>query len=389
MYWNRAHHRLGFLKVLLLLLLAAPSTLRTQTESSNHEQQWAISIGNFSPLPHFPPMNQDSTLVCWSFATTSFIESEMLRVGRDSVRLSVLFFVYYRLLEKAEAILDSKGKVRFSPGDLFSGVLDVVRRVGVVPAVAYEGEKQRSSKYNHTRLYKELDSLLVAILRNNSLSNESARERIQMLLNTHLGIPPRQFTYKGKHYTPTTFRDSVVALNFDDYVTVTSFLYAPYFTFTTLDVPDNWKNDSSFYNLPLETYLSALREALANGFTVVIDADITEKSYNETKQWCVVPNVDVNNVRDLVTERERMFKTGETTDDHLMHVVGYVQYDGSDWYLAKDSWTTAWEGSGQGYMMIHSSYVALKILAYMVHRDGVPSLKEFLQYSIQNRNHGK
>ena len=60
-----------------------------------------------------------------------------------------------------------------------------------------------------------------------------------------------------------------------------------------------------------------------------------------------------------------------------MHIVDYKAFDDEDWFLVKDSWRTAWEpGSTRGYMFFHSSYVKLKVLAYMVHKDGVVVMRE-------------
>ena len=76
--------------------------LETALGALSHPQ----SVNDFSPIPHLSSMNQDSTLVCWSFATSSFIESEMKRLGREPVRLSVMFPVYFVFLEN-EKILET------------------------------------------------------------------------------------------------------------------------------------------------------------------------------------------------------------------------------------------------------------------------------------------
>ena len=42
-------------------------------------------------LPYTEVKDQNRTGTCWSFATTSFIESELLRMGKPSVDLSEMF----------------------------------------------------------------------------------------------------------------------------------------------------------------------------------------------------------------------------------------------------------------------------------------------------------
>jgi hypothetical protein len=69
------------------------------------------------------------------------------------------------------------------------------------------------------------------------------------------------------------------------------------------------------------------------------------------------------------------FASGATTDDHLVHAVGYRNVGGEDWFLAKDSWQTAWETDCvPGYFFIHGSYVKLKVLAYPVNEEAVHAL---------------
>ncbi|MCU0412350.1 MAG: hypothetical protein MUF82_07455, partial [Bacteroidetes bacterium] len=74
------------------------------------------SVSDFKALPHLSSLNQDTTLICWSFATSSFIESEMKRLGMEPVRLSVVYPMYCVFLEKAKRFVETKGSSRLSPG---------------------------------------------------------------------------------------------------------------------------------------------------------------------------------------------------------------------------------------------------------------------------------
>ena len=77
--------------------------------------------------------------------------------------------------------------------------------------------------------------------------------------------------------------------------------------------------------------------------------------------------------------REVRFQNGKTTDDHAVHFIGWKNVGGEDWFLAKDSWKTAWMNGNEGDLLVHSSYVKLKVLAFIVHRDGVPEIVEALK----------
>jgi len=100
--------------------------------------------------------------------------------------------------------------------------------------------------------------------------------------------------------------------------------------------------------------------------------DITEPSYRETGRYCFIPGECFDGSGLTQTARELQFQSGKTTDDHAIHIIGYANVGGEDWFLAKDSWKTTWQNGNQGCLFLHSSYVKMKILAFIVHRDGLP-----------------
>jgi bleomycin hydrolase len=119
-------------------------------------------VEDFKAIPHLPPLNQGATLFCWSFATSGFIESEMQRLGMEPVRLSVFYPVSYLFLEKAKLYVRTRGQSRFGPGDLFSGVLDIIKAYGTIPSAVYGGAKEEVPA-NHAELYRELEQYTAII----------------------------------------------------------------------------------------------------------------------------------------------------------------------------------------------------------------------------------
>ena len=63
-----------------------------------------------------------------------------------------------------------------------------------------------------------------------------------------------------------------------------------------------------------------------------------------------------------------------TTDDHGVHVVGFTEHDGHDWFLVKDSGRSARRGKHEGYYFVRGDYIRLKVMAFAVHRDAVKDL---------------
>jgi bleomycin hydrolase len=335
------------------------------------------SAADFQPVPSLPCLNQGKTLVCWSFATTSFLESEMARLKLEPVRLSVMYPVYCAYVEKARRFSQTKGGSRFAQGDLFTGVPDACREYGAMPASVYDRPSD-GGVFDQTRLYADLEHFIQEVKLQGNWDEARMLSRVKKILNRHLGEPPKTFSYKGTTYTAKSFLAEVVRLPWTDYVMITSFESAPFNTFTELKVPDNWRHNTNFLNVPLPVFYDALKGALHAGFSAAIDLDTSEPSYENTGRYCLVPDFDIPAGQITQAARELRFLNGATSDDHAIHMIGCNTFGGEDWFLAKDSWKVAWRDGNQGALFLHSSYVKLKVLAFLVHRDGVPQVMALL-----------
>lgn len=329
------------------------------------------SAAEFQPAASLPCLNQDKTLVCWSFATCSFLESEMARVKLPPVRLSVMYPVYCAYVEKAKRFVRTKGASRFSPGDLFTGLPDACREYGAVPTAVYD-KLSASGVFDQTRMYAELEDCMQEVKLHAQWDEARVLSKVKKILDRHLGEPPKTFVYEGKTYTPRSFVAEVIRLPWNEYLMLTSFESAPFNTFTELKVPDNWRHNTNFFNVPLLVFYDALKGALRAGYSAAIDLDNSEPSYETTGRYCFVPDFDIPAAQINQAARDLRFLNGATTDDHAIHFIGYANIGGEDWFLAKDSWKAAWRDGNQGSLFLHSSYVKLKVLAFLVHRDGVP-----------------
>ena len=67
--------------------------------------------------------------------------------------------------------------------------------------------------------------------------------------------------------------------------------------------------------------------------------------------------------------RQFRFSNHSTTDDHGIHFVGYLEKDGRDWYLIKDSGSGLRNGRNVGYRFYDEDYVKLKIMNIMLPKD--------------------
>jgi bleomycin hydrolase len=128
-----------------------------------------------------------------------------------------------------------------------------------------------------------------------------------------------------------------VRINPDDYVDILSYTQEPFYRKVEYKVQDNWWHDSSYYNVPVVVFMEALKKAVRNGYTITIGGDVSEPGMDRKTQCAVVPDFDIPSAYINDDARQFRFSNKTTTDDHGMHVVGYLEKDGKDWYLIKDS----------------------------------------------------
>ena len=351
-------------------------------------------------VPATPVKNQAATGTCWCFATTSFMESELLRMGKGTYDLSEMFIVRQKYMNQLQDNYLRRGDGNIGQGSLSHTFMNAYRQVGIVPEEVYTGINYDSEKHNHSEMVRYMHSIADVAVKANQRSPEYDK-LIANLFDTYLGKLPEKFTYKGKEYTPKSFAESL-GLNMDDYIELTSFTHHPYYVKFDVEVPDNWEH-SLMYNLPLDEMMQTVDYALNNGYTVCWDGDVSEKGFSFTNGVAINP--EVKKVEDLSnTDRARFEKLGEkerleevfkferpypeinvtpevrqagfesfvTTDDHLMHLTGIAKdQNGTKYYITKNSWGTDRNKFG-GYLNMSESFVRAKTIYVMVHKDAIP-----------------
>ncbi|MCC6599523.1 MAG: aminopeptidase, partial [Crocinitomicaceae bacterium] len=108
--------------------------------------------------------DQCATSTCWSFATISFLESEIIRKGNPAVNLSEMINVRVLYPQKAESYVRYQGKQQFGPGGLGHDVINVVRDFGVVPERAYTGLEAGKVRHNHSGLDALLEGTVKTVV---------------------------------------------------------------------------------------------------------------------------------------------------------------------------------------------------------------------------------
>jgi bleomycin hydrolase len=142
-------------------------------------------------------------------------------------------------------------------------------------------------------------------------------------------------------------------------------------------VPDNWWKSEEYYNIPLDQFMHVIKNAIRKGYTMAIGGDVSEPGYNGYKEVAVVPTFDIP--AEYIDEHARQlrFSNKATTDDHGIHIVGYMEKNGKDWFLIKDSGSSSRNGANKGYYFYHEDYIKLKMMDFVVHKDAVKGIVDF------------
>jgi bleomycin hydrolase len=342
--------------------------------SSLPEAERPTSPDQFEQIPHIPPVPQFYTGTCWSFAMTSFMESEGERKTGELVDLSEMSTVYFEYLRKARGFVAERGESLFAEGSETNALTHVWSQHGAWPAEAYPGVVGEDARHDHQRLAGEMKAVLESVEERSLWDEATVLGMLRVILDREMGRPPESFEYEGETYEPERFMDEVLSIRPGEYVEMMSTLEVPFWTRGELDVPDNWWHDDSYHNVPLEDFYAGLENAITSGYGVTIAVDVSEPGKDAANDTLFVPSYDIPSGRIDQIAREYRFAHGVTTDDHGVHVVGFTEHAGHDWFLVKDSGRSSRHGNHEGYYFMRDDYVRLKVLAYSVHRDAVEDL---------------
>ncbi|WP_289771248.1 C1 family peptidase [Paramuribaculum intestinale] len=376
-------HAVSFISLLLAMSVSAQTYDFTVTDS----------------VAATPVKNQASSGTCWCFATASFLESELLRMGKGEHDLSEMFIVRQKLINQLNDNYLRRGRGNIGQGSLSHTFLNAYNQVGIVPEEVYSGINYDSPRHNHGEMMAMLEAVAGVALKAKKRSPQYDA-MVKSVLDTYLGPLPETFTYRGKTYTPKSFAESL-GINTSDYVELTSFTHHPYYESFELEVPDNWEHARQ-YNLPLDELMDVIDGALRSGYSVCWDGDVSERGFRFANGVAINPDV-----RDLsrysaadsvvfapLTEAQRLdsvmtfsrpypeivvtpevrqegFESFVTTDDHLMHLTGLAKdRNGTKYYVTKNSWGTDRNGFG-GYLNMSESFVRAKTIYVMLHKDAL------------------
>lgn len=404
-------------KILTLALLAvfamsANAAMPKKAASSNKPVFTTIKE---NPITSIKDQNRSGT--CWDYSTLSYFESEILKATGKTYDLCEAFVANKTYMDRAVQVVRLHGDCQFSQGGSAYDVLHVLKNQGICPedAMPFPGSLYGDSLNNFNEFFGQLEPYVAGIAKStaNKISSQW-KVGLQGILDAYLGQCPEKFTYEGKEYTPKSFAASL-GLNFDDYVTITSYSHHPYYTQYAVEVQDNWRNPLS-WNLPMEDMARILENAVMNGYTVAWGGDVSEPGFTrkglayfvDTKKaeglsgsdmarWLKLSPAKRTNLIDSLgckvpeleptaEQRQQRFDNWELTDDHGMLIFGIAKdQHGKEYYMVKNSWGETGDYKGIWYMT--KNYIVANTMDYMVNKNAIPA--DILQKMIEaKKNQG-
>ncbi|MBL7766689.1 MAG: aminopeptidase [Chitinophagaceae bacterium] len=354
-----------------------------QSDSAKAKFQFTPIIN----LENSPVKNQGSSGTCWSYSGNSFLESEMMRGGKEFVDISEIYTVRCAYIDRARNYVRMHGNIGWGDGAELHDVVSTYKKWGAMPYEQYTGLNYGTSKNKFGEMQAALEGMLKGIVENrNGKLTKNWLPAFTAALDAYLGKVPETFRWNGKEYTPQTFAAEVVGISPDKYIEFGSYTYVPFYQSTMMMVPDNWSLQS-VYNLPLNEMTAVVDHALANGYTVGWATDVSEKGFSWKNGVAIVPEKEIEDMsadeikvmfdgpkkeRTITPElREEAFDNYTTTDDHGMHIVGLAKdQNGKEYYMVKNSWGDA--NDYKGYLYVSKAYFQYKTTAILVHEGAVP-----------------
>ena len=388
------------LTLALLALVATGAQAQDKKESENKNKP-VFTVIKQNPITSVKDQNRSGT--CWDYSTLSFFEAEILKKTGKTYDLCESFVANKTYMDRAIQVVRLHGDCQFAQGGSAEDPLYCLKHYGICPeeAMPFPGSLYGDSLNNFNEFFSLLEPYVGAIAKNNAKKISGQwKVGLQGILDAYLGKCPESFTYEGKTYTPQSFAASL-GLNFDDYVSITSYTHHPFYTGFAVEVQDNWRNPLS-YNVPIEDMQRILDNAVEQGYTIAWGGDVSEEGFtrkglayavdskktqqslqgSDMAKWlkmtaakkrdiidslgCTVPEI-------VPTQemRQERFDNWELTDDHGMLIYGVAKdQNGKEYYMVKNSWGETGDYKGTWYMT--KAFIIANTMDFMINKNAIP-----------------
>lgn len=387
------------LAMTLLAMMVAGVNAQDKKDAVNKNKP-VFTVVKENKITSIKDQNRSGT--CWAYSTLGFFESEILKKTGKAYDLCEMFVANKTYMDRAIMTVRMHGDVSFSQGGSCYDPLYCLENYGICPedAMPLPGTTTGDSLANFGEFFNVMTPYVEAVAKSDAKKISPVwKQGLQGILDSYLGKCPETFTYQGKTYTPKEFAKSL-GLDWNDYVTFTSYTHHPFWTKFAVEVQDNWRWPLS-WNVPIEYLTQIIDNAIMNGYTVAWGGDVTEDGFTrqglgiayDVKKARSMSETDADrwfklskdkkkekldslgiNIPEIVPTqemRQEAFDDWETTDDHGMQIFGIAKdQNGREYYMVKNSWGQYGDYKGIWYMT--KNYVAYKTMDFMVNKNAVP-----------------
>lgn len=367
---------------------AQDNLVNSLKDNKSEKAKEKFKFTDVKDLEDSPVKNQGSSGTCWSYSGNSFLESEMLRMGKPFVDISEIFTARCAYIERAKNYVRMHGRIGWGDGAELHDVLEIYKKYGAMPYDQYTGLNYGTTKNKFGEMQAALEGFLQGIVKNpNGKLTKNWLPAFTAVLDAYLGKVPEKFMFQGTEYTPLTFAKQVVEIPVEEYLEIGSFTFAAPYEKTFLMVEDNWSL-KEVMNVPMNDLTAIVDNALAKGYTIAWATDVSEKGFSWKNGVAIVPEKDYEEMDEdekktmfdgpqkekyITPElREDAFDNYTSTDDHGMHIVGVAKdQNGKEYYKVKNSWGD--KNDYKGYLYVSKTYFNFKTIAILVHKNVIPT----------------
>lgn len=387
-------------KIIVMAMMAVLALNANAADKKETPNKPVFTVVKENPITSIKDQNRSGT--CWDYSTLSYFEAEILKATGKTYDLCESFVANKTYFDRAVQVVRLHGDCQFSEGGSCYDPLYCIQHYGICPedAMPFPGSLYGDSLNNFKEFFGVLTPYVesVAKSKNDKLS-PAWKNGLQGILDAYLGKCPTTFTYEGKQYTPQSFAASL-GLDWNNYVTFTSYTHHPFWTAFPVEVQDNWRNPNS-HNVPLDDMMRIIDNAIMNGYTVAWGGDVSEDGFTrdglaymyDTKKiqsldhsdmarWLKLTKTEKKNIVDSLgvnvpeitptqKQRQERFDNWELTDDHGMLIFGIAKdQNGKEYYMVKNSWGETGDYKGIWYMT--KNFIAANTMDFMVNKNAVP-----------------
>ncbi len=390
-------------KTILLALLAVcamSASAVTKDNKKENPNKPVFTVVKENPITSIKDQNRSGT--CWDYSTLSFFENEILKATGKTYDLCESFVANKTYMDRAIQVVRYHGDCQFAEGGSAYDPLYCIQHYGICPesAMPFPGSLYGDSLNNFNEFFKVLTPYVQAIAKSNSKKLTPAwKNGLQGILDAYLGKCPDSFVYQGKTYTPKTFAASL-GLDWNNYITFTSYTHHPFWTRFAVEVQDNWRFPLS-WNVPIDDLAKIIDNAIMNGSPVAGGGAVSEDGFTrdglaymcDTKKiqslegsdmarWLKLSKAEKKNIVDSLgvnvpeitptqKQRQERFDNWELTDDHGMVIFGIAKdQKGKEYYMVKNSWGETGDYKGIWYMT--KNFIVANTMDFMVNKNAVP-----------------